>query len=116
MWINFENGHAINLAQAVSVFIDNDTLFYITAAFPDGNTEILKAFDNENDAKKFIAKVVDALNKNEPLSYAFTWLAKSAENKPVETKTTGYEEVIHKPCDDSDEKHKNEILQDGQWY
>lgn len=98
MWIKLKNGNVINLAQAVSIFIDHDTLFYVTAAFPDGNNEVLNAFDNENDAKKFVTKLVDALNGNKSVSCIFNWLAKSANSV------------------DSAEKHKNEILQDGQWY
>lgn len=114
MWVKLKNGNAINLAQAVSIFIDYDTLFYVTAAFLDGDNEVLHAFDNADDAKKFIAKLVDELNGNKPLGYAFTWLKSSP--KPDTTKTTGYEEVIHKPCADSAEKHKDEILQDGLWF
>lgn len=102
MWIKFENGNTINLAQAVSIFIDHDKLFYVTAAFPNGNTEILNAFDNEDSAKKFVAKVVDVLNGNKPLGYAFNWL-KSDSPKLTEKV-------------ESDEKHKDEILQDGLWF
>ena len=91
MWINFENGNAVNLALATSIFIDHDTLFYVTAVFSYGN-EILKAFDNEKDAKNFVAEIVDTLNGKMTLGYAFTWLDKPAQNEIADKPT--------KPADD----------------
>lgn len=60
MWIVGKGGNAVNIARADALFIDKNDC-YVKAVF-SGVGAILKKFDNEDDAKKYIADLVEKLN------------------------------------------------------
>lgn len=69
MWILTEEGNAINLNRALSVYSDNQVItnkkkVRVRAAMPDDN-ETIKIFDSKDEAKKFITDLVDELNRKE---------------------------------------------------
>lgn len=101
MWVPTKNGEGVNLALVTSIkIVEISPINFEVTAFFNSKPSILATFTSKTAAKGFISRLIDVLNGNKPLGYAFTWLTKPAENKPA----------------DSDEKHKNELLQDGQWF
>ena len=63
MWIITEDGNAANLAQAtdIMIFAGLKNNFEVKAIYPEMPT-VLKSFDNKDDAKAYVAKVIRKLN------------------------------------------------------
>ena len=81
MWIITEDGDAVDLAK-VDTLILNRANRAVYASPVSGNGVTLERFESVDDAKNYIANLVDELNGKKPkLGYSFTWLSK-VENLP----------------------------------
>jgi len=95
MWVITQNGSVRNLAQAYKIeHSERYGKVAVYATFPIcanknsadpafAETAILKICNSIDDAKNYIAALVNELNGNKPkLGYAFTWLAKVKQLPP----------------------------------
>lgn len=66
MWIITEDGNAANLVQAtdIMIFTGFENNFEVKAIYPETPT-VLKSFDNIDDAKAYVKKLVNKLNTSQ---------------------------------------------------
>ncbi len=63
MWIINENDCGINLSKFFSIYFNPYSKTVKASSDDEDNTEyFIKKFDNEDDAKKYIADLVEKLN------------------------------------------------------
>ena len=121
MWIRTEDGSVINLSRITSIFVVKtaDDFEVKVAEFPHSgkkfsrmyrnrsrnhtqdiyanNFVTLQTFDNASDAQAFIKMLMDCLNGEKPIGYAFTWLKNYGASEfarlgePAETKNESAE-------------------------
>ena len=66
MWVITELGTAVNLSRMDDIFVDVDDFTVVASATKDVDVSYdIKKFDNRDDAKKYVAELVEKLNKAE---------------------------------------------------
>ena len=103
MWIKTKDGDAVNMALVTHIVAQRYGNRF-TVAVIDANEKgaDIATFDSKTDAENYVTVLVEELNGNKPVGYAFSWL-KSNAAKPAETVN-------------ADNSHKDEILTDGLWF
>ena len=83
MWIETLNGDAINLqfASKIELMTINDEMGKVCGGGAElindpTSFETIATFDNEENAKACIEEIINALNGEEKVGYAFSWLNK----------------------------------------
>ena len=103
MWIKTIDGDAVNMALIAHITVQEYwKRFAVEVTDANEKGVYIATFDSKTDAENYVAVLVEELNGNKPLGYAFSWL-KSNAAKPAETVN-------------ADNSHKDEILTDGLWF
>ena len=107
MWIKTIDGDAVNMALIAHIAVQKYWKKNFAVEVTDANEKgvYIATFDSKTDAENYVAVLVEELNGNKPLGYAFSWLKSNAAKpaKPAETVN-------------ADDSHKDEILTDGLWF
>lgn len=106
MFIRTKDGDAVNAALVMDIYvIQIGNVYNVDYININEDSDTLASFDNEIDARNYVAVLIDELNGTKPLGYAFSWL-KNLKVKDTSLKVDSVEAV----------KHKDEILTDGLWF
>ena len=124
MWIKTKDGDAVNMALVAHITVQEYWKNNFAVEVTDANEKgvYIATFDSKTDAENYVTVLVEELNGNKPVGYAFSWLsAKNAkikhENDVKSAAKVKFENDVKSAMSKAAMlKHKDEILTDGQWF